>query len=140
MKRLGILFLTISRAIYFCWFFVAFCSGIYLVYMVVQTCMRRHSVPGLLIYNSSGVIVLTIITGVACLLILVGKSASRGWAVAACVILTFSWVPDTSSENWREVLGDQLARWPWILFGIVGITIFCFPYRGWRPRVPMPTE
>ena len=125
---------------YFCWFLVAFGSGIYVIYLAVQACMRKHSVPGLLFYNSSGVIVLTIVTGVACLLILAGKSASSGWAVAACVILTFSWVPDTRFESWRGALEAGFARWPWILFGLVGITIFCILYRGWRDRTPMLTE
>ena len=139
MKTLGIL-LTICRAIYFFWFFVAFCGGIYLLYFAVQSCMRTHSVPGLLVYKSSGVIVLTIVTGLACLLMLIGKSSSSGWSVAACLILTFSWVADITSETWRKGLGEQIAHWPWIVFGIVGIAIFCLPYRGWRPRILMPTE
>jgi len=140
MKKSRTLLLAICKGIYCCWFFAFFCAGIYLLSLVVKTCLQSHSVPALLIYKSSGVIVSTIVTGIACLLILVRKSASSGWAVAACFVLTFSWVADLTSENWRKVVEDQLTRWPWTLFGIIGIVLFIFPHRGWRRRAAIPCE
>lgn len=130
--RFAVLLLAICRTVYCWYFFLTLSSGIYLFYLVIQKSVRTHSVPEGVISGTTGVAIYSLVSGIAWWTIFRGKPASKHWAIAANLIIAFTWFPLLAFESWPALLKDELARWPAILFGIFGIIVFSLPYHGWR--------
>jgi hypothetical protein len=64
-----------------------------------------------------------------------GKPAVKQWAIAANLICILTYFPVAIVYlDWRRFLRDELDSWAVVLIGILGIIIFCIPYRGWRHK------
>jgi hypothetical protein len=132
LVQFAVLLLAICRTVYCWYFFLTLAGGIYFFYLVIQKSVRIHSVPGGVISGSAGIAIYSVVSGIAWWMVFRGKPASKQWAIAANLIIAFTWLPLLASESWRYLLKEELARWPVILFGIFGIIIFSIPYQGWR--------
>jgi hypothetical protein len=82
----------------------------------------------------------SIVLGIAWWMIFRGKPASKQWAIAANLIIIFTFVPALLTWNWQGVMKAELQWWPAILFGIFGIIIFSIPYRGRRHKPQIAVE
>jgi hypothetical protein len=140
MKKIGVLLLTACRTLY-CWIF-PFLSlfGIGYVYMRIQHYAQTHLLDTVAIFSDSIMVVYFVVLGIAWWMIFRGKPALKKWAIAANLVLIFTYVPAIVTGNWRGVLRDELEWWPVILIGTFGIIIFSIPYHGWRHRTPVPTN
>jgi hypothetical protein len=92
------------------------------------------------IYSYMIIAIYSIVFGIAWWMIFRGKPALKQWAIAANLIIIFTYVPALISWNWRGVLKDELQWWPAILLGIFGIIIFSIPYHGRRHKSQIPVK
>jgi hypothetical protein len=70
----------------------------------------------------------SIVLAVAWWMIFRDKPRLQKWAIAANGIFVFMYLP-VIFINWRAFLKAELEMWPIILFGILGMVLFCIPYR-----------
>ena len=133
MKWLEVLLLAMCRTAY-CWiFFFISCIGIYEACMSILSAVRSHARWNIS-YGYTIVAIYSIIWGVAWWMIFRDKLASKRWTIAANLTLIFTYLPALATGSWRDVLKAELAWWPFILFGIIGIIVFSIPYHGWRQK------
>ena len=130
MKRIGVLLLAASRALY-CWMFLILSLfGVESIYHM----RSRLRAPALLL------VAYYVVFGIAWWMIFRRKPALKKWAIAANSILIFFWWPPLLDWNWRLFLENERRWWPVILIGTFGIIIFSIPYHGWRHRTPVPAN
>ena len=140
MMRLAVLLLAICRTLY-CWIFFIFSwPGIYVGYTNILRMVRLHRIETVGIYSNIIIAFYSIVFGIAGWMILRGKPASKQWAIAANLVIVFTFVPALVTGHWRDVLKLELQWWPAILFGMFGIIIFNIPYHGWRGQPPIPVK
>jgi hypothetical protein len=83
----------------------------------------------------------SIILSIAWWMIFRGKPAIKQWAVAANLVLIFTYlVPALLYWNWQYFLKAEHDWWPVILIGIFGTIIFTIPYHGWRHKSQIPVK
>jgi len=140
VKRVGALLLALCRTVY-CWMFLFWSLfGIGYVYTRIQHYVQTHMIEKEAIFTDSIMVVYFIVLGMAWWMIFRGKPAEKKWAIAANLVLIFTFVPAIVTGNWRGVLKDELGWWPVIVIGTLGIIVFSVPYHGWRQKPPSPAH
>jgi ABC-type phosphate transport system permease subunit len=115
------------------------CSAAYVVCTNIRSLARTHLVESGDITSNTITGIYSIVWGMAWWKIFRNKPALKQWAFAANLIIVFIFLPAVF-WNWRAVLKQELQWWPSILFGVVGIIVFSFPYHGWRHTSQIPME
>jgi hypothetical protein len=126
------LLIGLYRTLY-CWiFFIWSWLMIFAIYANILKMVRAHTVERGDIFSNTISLIYAIILGIAWWMIINGKPALKHWALAANLILIFTFIPALVFGNWRGVVKAEIDWWPVILIGIAGILIFSTPYDGWR--------
>jgi hypothetical protein len=137
IKGFALLALAICRQVY-CWaFLLGSIFGFRYLYRSIRDLMQSHLVGIGDIATITTFAVYSIVWFIAWWMILREKPAAKRWAIAANLILIFTYLPGIVTGTWQGVLKAERVWWPFILIGIFGIIIFSIPYHGWRPKEPL---
>ncbi|HVC48319.1 MAG TPA: hypothetical protein VND90_13835 [Terracidiphilus sp.] len=137
IKGFALLALAICRQVY-CWtFLIGSYFGFRYVYRSIRGLMQSPLVDTGHIVSITSNAIYSVVWVIAWWMILRKKPAAKRWAIAANLILIFTYLPVLMFGNWRGFLKLELDWWQFILIGIFGIIIFSVPYHGWRLREPL---
>jgi hypothetical protein len=140
MKQFAGLFVAICRTLY-CWFFLFWSAiTIYAVCSNTLLLIRSHAVEIGDIVSNMSIAAYAVVFCIAWWAIFEDRPASKRWAIAANLVLVFTYVPGLMTGNWRGVLEAEIAWWPVTLIGIFGIIIFSIPFHGWPKKVQIPAK
>ena len=140
MSRCAVLLVGACRMLY-CWMFLCWSlTSLYVSYTRFQHSLQTSSLDRGAIFSNTVLGIYAIVLGVAWYTIFKGSRSLKRWAIAACFVFIFTYVPGLVSGDWRGVVKDELAWWPVILIGTFGIIVFSVPYHGWRRKSLRATE
>jgi len=127
--------LPTCRTLYCSMFFLMSLFMIGTVYMNIRSVLQSHTaVRGTLI----GILMMctyALVFDIVWWMSFRNKTGLKSWAIAANLILIFTWVPVLAGGSWRSFLRAEIDWWPVIAIGIVGVIIFSIPY-GWDRHKP----